>query len=142
MDWEPIECKWLGPTPKVSTLTRTLTLTLTRTLALTVTRALTLTITLILTLTKELNSRISFYLDLVSEGRTKGHEPQAYLREDGDIWQRYEALLRREGLLDFDSMLVVFRTMLESHEDVRARFLYLPHLPTSPYISLYLPISP
>jgi len=69
-----------------------------------------------------LNARISFYLDLVSEGRTKGHEPQAYLREDGDIWQRYEALLRREGLLDFDSMLVVFRTLLESHADVRARF--------------------
>ena len=99
-----------------SALTLTLTLTLTHTLTLT------LTLTLILTLTKELNSRISFYLDLVSEGRTKGHEPQAYLREDGDIWQRYEALLRREGLLDFDSMLVVFRTMLESHEDVRARF--------------------
>ena len=37
---------------------------------------------------KDVNARVTFYLELVTEGRTKSHKYQDYLPADGDVWER------------------------------------------------------
>ena len=72
---------------------------------------------------KRLKRHVTFYLELVSRGRLGGHLPGDYLPDDADVWLRYEALQRREGALDFDSMLTLFHELLANHEGARLRFL-------------------
>ena len=71
---------------------------------------------------KELNKKITFYLDLVRTGRLRRHKPGDYLPDDGMVWERYEAIARRDGLLDFDNMLVVFHELLSNNPRVRGYF--------------------
>ena len=58
---------------------------------------------------KKLKAHVRFYLDLVQEGRLRGHAPGEYLPEDAAIWTRYESMQRRDGLIDFDCMLTLFQ---------------------------------
>ena len=71
---------------------------------------------------KKFNQRITFYLDLVRTGRLRKHKPGDYLPDDGMVWERYEAIARRDGLLDFDNMLVVFHELLSNNPRVRGFF--------------------
>ena len=58
---------------------------------------------------KKLREHVRFYLDLVQRGRLYGHTPSDYLRDDAAIWTRYESMQRRDGLIDFDCMLTLFK---------------------------------
>ena len=55
-------------------------------------------------------------------GRLRKHKPADYLPADGMVWERYEAIARRDGLLDFDNMLVVFHELLSNNPRVRGFF--------------------
>ena len=58
---------------------------------------------------KKLREHVRFYLDLVQRGRLNRHAPNEYLDEDAAIWERYERIQLRDGLIDFDCMLVLFK---------------------------------
>jgi DNA helicase-2/ATP-dependent DNA helicase PcrA len=46
-------------------------------------------------------------------------EPGYFLRTVGSAWEKYDALLRREGALDFDDLIVKPLTLMREHESVR-----------------------
>ena len=66
---------------------------------------------------------VTWYLNLVKTGRMGNHQPSDYLTVDARIWQRYENMQRRDGLIDFDNMLVLFLQLLDEHGLARKRFL-------------------
>lgn len=52
-----------------------------------------------------------------------GERASSYIeRVVQDVWQKYESILRENGALDFDDLLLRTLTMLRNHEDIRSTY--------------------
>jgi len=66
-------------------------------------------------------------LSAISKAKGEGETPEQYLlnaksygaRAAGEVWKRYEIIMREAGALDFDDLLIKTYNLLRDHEDIR-----------------------
>ena len=68
------------------------------------------------------NAQCDMYLNLVKEARLGQHQKNEYLRDDAAVWEIYEKLQRETGLIDFDSMLIMFTELVLGNDELVQRF--------------------